>query len=161
MLTAVQQDYIEVIHRLEGVRRQVGVRISEIAEALGTRLPTVTRTVQKLAQLELVSHDSRREVRLTARGRRIGREIVHRHDDLVIFFVKVLGLRAAEAERNACQIEHGLSGKASQRLHDFLEYFQQLSDAERSVVTGFMSGASDEPKDFENLPKRRTDGWRS
>lgn len=161
MLTAAQQDYIEVIFRLERRPNSDGVRISAIAESLGTRLPTVTRTVQRLTTLGLVRHDARREVALTARGRRIAREIVHRHEDLVRFFVTIFGLSVTEAERDACQIEHGLSGKASQRLHEFLEHVQQLSESDRHVITGYLRSASGGSKDFENLPDRRTDGWRS
>ncbi|MDX9857706.1 MAG: metal-dependent transcriptional regulator [candidate division Zixibacteria bacterium] len=160
MLTAAQQDYIEVIYRLEQDAGDTGVRVTAIADALGTRLPTVSRTVRKLAILKLVTHDARREVALTAGGRRIAREIVHRHEDLVRFFVLVLGLSENEAERDACQIEHGLSGKASQRLHEFLEHVQQLTADKRRVVTGYLRTASPKARDFENLPDRRIDGWR-
>ena len=123
--------------------------------------PTVTRTVQKLTAADVVRHDSRKEVALTEKGRQIGREIVHRHDDLVKFFVQVLGLSEVEAERDTCQIEHGLSGKASQRLHEFLVYLRQLDDDERQVFERFLESVSKGHKDFEHLPRRLTDGWRS
>ncbi|MBD3403072.1 MarR family transcriptional regulator [candidate division GN15 bacterium] len=161
MLTAAQQDYVEVIYRLELERGDEPVRISDIAERLGTRLPTVTRTVQKLTAAKVVRHDSRKEVTLTEKGRQIGREIVHRHDDLVKFFVQVLGLSEAEAERDTCQIEHGLSGKASQRLHEFLVYLRELGEDERLILERFLESVSKGHKDFEHLPRRLTDGWRS
>lgn len=161
MLTAAQQDYVEVIYRLEKENGDAGVRISQIADALGTRLPTVTRTVQKLTAMDVVSHDARREVRLTDTGRQIGGEIVHRHEDLVRFFTDVLGLDKAVAERDTCQIEHGLSGRASQRLHEFLEHFLALPESKQRIVTDFLRSASTTNEDFANLPRRRTDGWRS
>lgn len=161
MLTAAQQDYVEVIYRLEMEHGESGVRISQIADALGTRLPTVTRTVQKLAALEIVAHDARREVRLTDKGKQIGGEIVHRHEDLVRFFTDVLGLDQSVAERDTCQIEHGFSGRASQRLHEFLEHFLALRESKKRVVTEFLRSASPTNEEFANLPRRRTGGWRS
>lgn len=157
-LTAVQEDYLETIYRLE--HQTETVRISDIAAELGTRLPTVTRTVRKLTDQGLLRHDHRQEVSLSATGRRIAGEIVHRHDDLVGFFKKILGLSEKEAQENACRIEHGLSRKAAQRLHEFLEYWSELNQSEKKVVMRFLDTASEGHDEFKNINTGKTAGWR-
>jgi DtxR family Mn-dependent transcriptional regulator len=159
-LTAAQQDYLEAIYRLELVDGDSGVRISDIAAHLGTRLPTVTRTVQKLTALGFVAHDARKAVRLTEHGRKVAGEILHRHKDLVVFFTRILGLEKSEAENDVCQIEHGFSGKAAQRLHEFLLYHMALDESERELFDRFRAEATSGKRDFRNLPSGRTVGWR-
>lgn len=158
MLTASQQDYIEVILRLEqgGMR----VRVTDIAAELGTRLPTVTRAIQRLTRLGLVSHAVRRDVTLTNAGRQIAHEVAHRHDDLVRFFMHYLGVNRRIAENDVCQVEHGLSATSAQRFHEFLEYIDGLPVETRRQIEGFVRRASGGRKDFRNLPEHKVTGWR-
>jgi len=159
-LSAAQQDYIEVIYRLEQELGDTDVRISDIADRLGTRRPTVTRTVKKLTETGLVDHPTRGGVQLTATGRRIAGEIVHRHDDLVRFLVEILGLPDRVAQADAGQIEHGLSPASAQRLHEFLEFFDTLPDAERKPFERFLESVTGGKADFKHLPRNKTEGWR-
>ena len=161
MLTPTQQDYLEIIHRLHSDPDHGPVRVTDIAEQLGTRLPTVTRTVQKLTEMGYLEHAARREVTLSETGRRMAEEILHRHEDLVLFLTDVLGLEAEDAERDVCQIEHGLSGAAAQRLHEFLEYLNSLPESERAMIARFRNEASSGKKDFKHLPSKKTEGWRT
>lgn len=158
MLTATQQDYIEVIYRLEqsGAR----VRVTDIAAELGTRLPTVTRAIQRLTRLGLVRHAMRQEVGLTSAGRRIATEVAHRHDDLVQFFVTYLGLNRRQVENDVCQIEHGLSATTAQRFHEFLEHIDALPEESRHQLRAFVRRATHGRKDFRNLPDHKVTGWR-
>lgn len=158
MLTASQQDYVEVIFRLE--QEGVRVRVTDIAAELGTRLPTVTRAIQRLTHLGLVSHVERGDVALTTAGRRIANEVAHRHDDLVRFFVDYLGVSRRIAEDDVCQIEHGLSATTAQRFHEFLEYVDGLPAETRRQIAGFVRRASGGRKDFRNLPEHKVTGWR-
>ena len=161
MLTPAQEDYIEIIYRLELSRGRGKVRITDIATELGTRLPTVTRTVQRLTELNLVNHVRRRTVSLSEKGQKIAQDILHRHNDLVRFFTEVLGLTGSEAEVDACQIEHGISGKTAQRLHEFLEYVGDLGDPVGESIRKFKQSASHGRKDFAYLPSGRAAGWRT
>lgn len=158
ILTATMEDYLEVIHGLAS--RELGVRTTDIAKRLSCRLPTVTRTIRKMSEMGLVEHESRGLVSLTRKGQSAARDLVHRHADTVAFLSEILGLPAKQAERDACQIEHGLSPLAAQRLHEFLEYFEQLSDSQRAVVTAFARNASTTPADFRSLPGGKSAGWR-
>ena len=160
-LTSAQEDYLEAIYRLTRESGSGFTRVSEIAARLGTRLPTVTRTVRRLTEAGLLQHVERREVSLTEAGRVIAAQVVHRHDDLVTLFVEILGLDLTRAEVDVCQIEHGLSRQAAQRLHEFLEYVEGLDGSKREVVMRFKRVASDTTRDFDKLPAGKAGGWRS
>jgi len=157
-LTVSQEDYLEVIHDLSPDGS--GVRTTDIAERLSCRLPTVTRTIRRMAELGLVEHESRGLISLTRKGQSAARELAHRHADSVAFLTDILGLTPQQAERDACQIEHGLSPLAAQRLHEFLEYFNQLDESKQTIITEFARHASKTPSDFRNLPSGKTAGWR-
>ena len=160
-LTAAQQDYLEVICRLERENGIGSVRVSDIADQLGTRLPTVSRTVRKLAETGLVEHQARRCVSLTRAGRAMANEVVHRHDDLVEFFTDVLGLETDEANTNAASIEHGLTNVAAQRLHDFLIYLGQLTEKQKEAITRFARRAAGPTSEFRHIKTDKARGWRA
>lgn len=160
-LTSTQEDYLEAIYRLQQVDAAGSTRVSAIAARLGTRLPTVTRTVHRLTALGLLHHADRRAVSLTEEGERVAAEVVHRHDDLVTLLVGVLGLDRKQAEADACQIEHGFSRRGAQRLHELLEYIQRLPKDQREVLTRFKREASNGTRDFNNLPAGKAGGWRT
>ncbi|MCH9030973.1 MAG: metal-dependent transcriptional regulator [candidate division Zixibacteria bacterium] len=159
-LTAVQEDYLETIQRLEKSRPEDEVRITDIALALGTRLPTVTRTVQKLRALGLTSHPDRGAVQLTDRGRKLADEFVHRHNDLVTFFSETLGLPSGIAETDTCKIEHGISGSTAQKLHEYVEYLSRLPEETRAALDAFRKKPQRTRKEFKHIPETKPDGWR-
>ncbi|MBD3257836.1 MarR family transcriptional regulator [candidate division GN15 bacterium] len=160
-LTAAQQDYLEAIYRLEQEQDSGSIRVSDIAERLGTRLPTVSRTVRKLTDAGLLEHPVRGTVSLTPDGRSTAAQFVHRHDDVVEFFRDVLGLTKDEAEENACQIEHGLTNAAAQRLHEFLDFVDSLPEAHRSQLARFARQESTGVSEFDQIESDKTSGWRA
>lgn len=160
-LTAAQQDYIEIIYRLSEPKSTKSVRVTDIAAELGTRLPTVTRTVDKLTEMGLLEHIHRQEASLSAEGRKVALDIVHRHDDLVFLFSDILGLPEDQVELDVCQIEHGISARTAQRLHEFIEYVNQMLPNQREIFAHFRRRASFGESDFRNLPERKVSGWRS
>ena len=159
-LTAVQEDYLETILRLERMLPHEKVRITDIAETLGTRLPTVTRTVQKLKALGLTSHPDRGAVKLTENGRKLANEYVHRHNDLVAFFSETLGLPLSVAEADTCKIEHGISGATAQKLHEYVEFLNRLPEDTQTALDGFKNKHRRAKKEFEHIPETKPDGWR-
>lgn len=161
MLTPTQEDYIETVYLLETSIGSGGVRVTDVARELGTRLPTVTRTVQKLCMLGYLKRSDGRGIVLSARGLKIAREILHRHRDLVWLFTDLLGLPRRQAEKDACQIEHGVSSRTAQRLHEFLEYVSGLNPRKRGIFEKFKREASGGKRNFKNLPDGKPRGWRA
>jgi DtxR family Mn-dependent transcriptional regulator len=158
VITPIQEDYLEAIYRLS--LDSAGVRTTDLAERLACKLPTVTRTVRRMAQAGFVEHESRGLIRLTDSGRKAAENLAHRHADTFTFLVDILGLTAKEAEICACQVEHGLSPLAAQRLHEFLEYTKLLPPDQREILIRFGRVASSSTPDFAFLPAARTAGWR-
>lgn len=146
VLTAAQQDYIEAILRIELTQRALqvegpasaaaGVRVTDIAAALGCRLPTVVRTLSKLRVAGLIEQAERGLVHLTAESRRLAEQLLHRHEDTVALLTEVLGVPRERAEAEACLIEHGLSAQTAQRLHEFLVRWETLHAAQRARLAG-------------------------
>ena len=161
LLTPAQEDYIEVVYTLEAANGPGSVRVTDIANRLGTRLPTVSRTVRRLCQLGFLEPAQQRRVGLSGRGLKVAREISHRHRDLVWFFTHLLGLPRREAEADACRIEHGVSSRTAQRLHEFLEYVYALDARKRQMLERFKREASGGRKNFRNLPAGKSRSWRA
>ncbi len=161
MITAVQQDYLEIIFRLSSEKNENSVRITDIAKSLETRLPTVSRTVQKLKTKGYVNHKQHGEVSLTKTGQAMALEMVHLHKDLFQFFTNILGLNKKTATSDICQIEHCLSKKTAQRLHEFLEYYNSLSEKEKEVFIKFRTKRHRGQEQFKNLSCEKVPGWRA
>jgi DtxR family Mn-dependent transcriptional regulator len=165
MITAVQQDYLEIIYRLTEANdddiKKTSVRITDIASSLGTKLPTVTRTVKKLTESGYLNHIQHGDVSLTTVGKKLAKEIVHLHGDLFQFFTEILGVNEKTASADTCQIEHCLSPETAERLHEFLEYFNNLTAKQKKLFIEFQSSTKEQTKQFKHLPGGKVVGWRT
>ncbi|MCB1187667.1 metal-dependent transcriptional regulator [bacterium] len=131
-LSAAQQDYLEAVYALAlADEAGEGVRVTDIAAKLATKLPTVSRTLTRLRSMGLVIQEDRGPVFLSELGQRFAQQLAHRHDDVVFLLVEVLGVPREKAESEACVMEHGLSGETSERLHHWLEAWQKIDDTTR------------------------------
>jgi len=133
-LTPAQQDYLEAIRALHA--GEPGARVTDIATALGTKLPTVVRSIAKLRQLGLVLQEERGRVFPTASGAALAAQLAHRHADVARFLAEVLGSDPLSAEADACVLEHGLSAPSAQRLHEFLERWDAVPATMRAALAG-------------------------
>lgn len=120
--TARMEDYLEAIANL-GQQDKV-VRVKQISEMLGVRMPSVTSALRKLSEQDLVEHERYGHIRLTPEGARVASDIVRRHEALAHFFAEALGLDRATAEKDACKIEHVISPLSMERLAKFAEFIE-------------------------------------
>lgn len=155
-LTPSKQDYLEVIWLL-GERGREPVSVSRIAERLGVKLPSVTRTVQSLRKAGYLSHEPRGLIELTESGRRLAEMLHHVHRDLMQFLTEVLGVPEELAETDAAQIEHCLSSVTAQRLHQWLVMLEKLDPDDRPVL---QAGRTKDDL-FKGLPENPSAGWRA
>ena len=154
VLSTAQEDYIETICNLaSGMER---VRVTDIAERLGVRMPAVTRAVQSIEKLGLVKRDDGRGITLTPMGQKLAGALVHRHSDLVYFLTEVLGVDEGIAEADTCQMEHGISAETAQSLHEFLKEYAQLDETIRQRLR-----SSNTKSEFRFLPDGKGSGWRA
>lgn len=97
------EDYVELIADLT---REIGAaHKSDIAARLGVSHVTVHKTINRLRSLGLVTAESYRAVALTEAGTRLADE-AHRRHELVLRFLRALGVGEASARDDAEGIEH-------------------------------------------------------
>jgi len=120
--TASMEDYLEAIANL-GEGRKV-VRVKQISEMLGVKMPSVTSALKKLSGQELVEHERYGHIKLTPEGDKIAGDVISRHKALTRFFAQALGINPQTAEEDACKIEHVISPLSMERLAKFVEFIE-------------------------------------
>ena len=123
MLSPRIEDYLEELFLLETTGRSVTV--TDLAERLKITKGTVTATIQKLVELELVKHERYGNLHLTEAGRRQGMTVFHRHEGFRAFFHELLGLDLDHSSEMACSMEHYVDNTTEERLYALLEYFRR------------------------------------
>lgn len=109
------EDYLEAIHRL--VHAGGGARVVDVAAALGVKMPSVSNAVRELSTMGLIEHTPYQQLHLTAEGEHVAAEIYQRHTMLKRFLVAI-GVSEANAETDACRMEHVLSTETLKRLSE-------------------------------------------
>lgn len=106
--TETAQDYVEAIAELRAATGEA--RAVDLARRLGVSHVTVIRTVARLQRDGLVSSRPYRAIFLTDKGARLAEESRQRHE-LVLEFLRSLGVPQAIAEADAEGIEHHVSAE--------------------------------------------------
>jgi DtxR family Mn-dependent transcriptional regulator len=120
--TASMEDYLEAIAKL-GEGRKV-VKVKQLSQMLGVKMPSVSSALKKLSEQELVEHERYGHIKLTREGDRIARDVIGRHEALTRFFAQALGINRETAEEDACKIEHVISPLSMDRLAKFVEFMR-------------------------------------
>lgn len=123
MLSPRIEDYLEELFLLESTGRNVTV--TDLAERLKITKGTVTATVQKLVELELLNHERYGNLHLTDAGRQKGMTVFRRHEGFRAFFHELLGLDRDHSSEMACSMEHYVDNVTEERLYALLEYFRK------------------------------------
>jgi DtxR family Mn-dependent transcriptional regulator len=129
-VTPTMEDYLEAILELQQAKGEA--RVKDIARRLGVRMPSVTQAIGGLVERDCARHERYEHVDLTAKGRRVAREMQRRHAGIRRFLTQVLGLKRPAAEREACALEHAMRPQTVDRLLAFVE---------RAVAPGGQQGA--------------------
>jgi DtxR family Mn-dependent transcriptional regulator len=119
LLTSTQEDYLEAVLELTTVKAVT--RNKDLADKLGVKRATVTRSVKALALKGLIDHETHGYITLTGKGKEIAVEIASRHNLFNHFFRDILELERKEAEMIACRVEHLISGEALAKFKAFVE----------------------------------------
>ncbi|MFS0645846.1 transcriptional regulator MntR [Siminovitchia sp. 179-K 8D1 HS] len=122
MPTPSMEDYIEQIYLL--INNKGYARVSDIAEALEVHPSSVTKMVQKLDRESYIIYERYRGLILTAKGKKIGKRLVERHD-LLEKFLKIIGVKQENIYEDVEGIEHHLSWDSIDRIGDLVQYFEE------------------------------------
>jgi DtxR family manganese transport transcriptional regulator len=104
--TELAEDYVELIADLIDTTGEA--RAADIARRLGVAHPTVVKTIGRLQRDGLVESLPYRSIFLTETGRAMAERSKRRHE-IVLSFLKALGVTEETAERDAEGIEHHVS----------------------------------------------------
>ena len=115
----IAEDYVELIADLIAARGEA--RAVDLAERLGVTNATVANTVAKLQRDGLVHSEPYRSIFLTEKGAELARHCKRRHE-LVVGFLRAIGVSEETAHRDAEGIEHHVSGET---LNAFARFVQQ------------------------------------
>ncbi len=119
MLSARSADYLETVFLLSLKNDTVGV--SQLAAERGVTIPTARSAVERLKRAGYVRQERYGKILLTELGRVRAESVYRTHTIMFRFLHEVLGLDADTANRDACELEHGLSEKTRARLVEFLD----------------------------------------
>src|SRR4030088_2736015 len=92
------------------------LRSARLADWLGVSRPTVTVALRRMAGYGMVKMNRRKEIELTAAGRRAAEAIVRRHRIMERWLTDGLGLDWVTADEEAARLEHAVSEVVEQRL---------------------------------------------
>src|SRR3954470_2237899 len=113
-LTKSERETLKAIYRL--TRSGDGAHTGDLADALGVSPGTVTATIKRLADRDIVDHRPYRGVELTTAGSQLSVAAIRRHRIVERFLADMLGYAWNEADRLAGSFEHDLPQEVEDRL---------------------------------------------
>lgn len=122
-LSASLEDYLEAIALI--IKEKKVARAKEIAAQLKVSRSSVTEAFRALAQKKLINYAPYEVITLTPKGREVSEDIIHRHQALKDFFIKVLDVDEDLADIGACRIEHAAPGEIIDRMISFVQFLEQ------------------------------------
>lgn len=109
------EDYLETIYMLS-LEKDV-VRSIDVAKHLGFSKPSVSVAMKRLRENGFVNMDDNNYLTLTDSGKAIAVKVYERHN-VLISYLKSIGVSPETAAKDACRIEHVLSEETFQRIKD-------------------------------------------
>jgi len=117
-LTKALEMYIKVAHELE---EELGyATVSDMAERLCVKAPSVTAALQKLHNLGMVRYRKYQNVKLTSKGTAVAKKLDQRNKTILDFLL-LIGVDEDIARTDACEIEHVVNPETIEKLASYLE----------------------------------------
>jgi DtxR family Mn-dependent transcriptional regulator len=113
-MTQSLEDYLKTVSIL-AAENSGKVRLTDIASRLGVSKPSVLTALKILEERGFVEHRRYRTITLTKTGHQEAAEIRGRYA-LMLTFLRVIGVSAANSEKDACLLEHHLSTETINKI---------------------------------------------
>ncbi len=117
-----KEDYLETIYNLQ--KENGHVRVSDIASELKLSKPSVTQMMQRLDKDGCINYQPYLPLKLTPKGKKIGKDVAEKHSVLADFFT-ILGVSKATQEKDIHGIEHFLSPITLKRLKGATKFLKE------------------------------------
>lgn len=112
-MTPSIEDYLSTIYRLD---KGQGVRSVDVAKQLEVSKPSVNRALKTLTDMKLVKQEPYGDIFLTKLGRNTAIDLNKKYAILRGFLVHMLDVDPLTAEKEANQMEHGMSNDTIDRI---------------------------------------------
>ena len=117
-LTKALEMYVKVAYELE---EELGTAtVSDMAERLGVKAPSVTAALQKLDNMGMVKYRRYQNVKLTRLGKTVAKRLHDRNKTLMDFLL-MIGVDEEIAITDACEIEHVVNPRTIEKLTEYLK----------------------------------------
>ncbi|MHA2025775.1 MAG: metal-dependent transcriptional regulator [Candidatus Thorarchaeota archaeon] len=117
-LTKALEMYVKVAYELQD---EIGTAtVSDMAERLGVKAPSVTAALQKLDSMGMVKYRKYQNVKLTRKGIEIAKKLNLRNKTLLDFLL-MIGVDEEIAKNDACEIEHVVNPITIEKLEQYLK----------------------------------------
>ena len=111
--------YLKAIYDIESERGNASV--TEIADRLMVKAPSVTAALQRLSELGMVRYEKYRAVRLTQKGRREARRLNRTYHVFSDLF-RQMGVPEDIADEDACAIEHAVHEETLRHVEALVDF---------------------------------------
>ncbi len=118
--TPVTEDYLKAIYTL--AEESQPVIAARVAEEIGVSPSTMFSALRRLEKEGYARVERRKEIRLTAKGKKVAETILRRHYLTERFLTDLLGLDWVRAHQEAHRMEHIISPTVEQRLAEVLHH---------------------------------------
>ena len=119
-ISPAMENYLEGILVLRSQGKKV--RVKDLAGFLNVKASSVVEAMAALEGKGLVVHERYGRIELTPEGSEIAMRLYRRHCTLKDFFSRIMGVREAVAEGDACKVEHYLSRQTMNRIIRFMDF---------------------------------------
>jgi DtxR family transcriptional regulator, Mn-dependent transcriptional regulator len=113
------EDYIEAIVMLGG-SPQNAVRSVDVAAKLGVSKVSVNKALTVLKECGYAQQSRYGGITLTEEGLKYGQSVLERHNLLITFLTKAIGIEEEQAEKEACLMEHAISDESFEKWKSFI-----------------------------------------
>lgn len=113
------EDYLEAILMIQNEKGDC--HSVDVARKLGVTKPSVSRAMGILRDDGFIFFDENQIIKFTESGKARAEKIYDRHRLLTNFFMEITGVGAAQAEKNACRVEHVIDGDIVEGIRRYMK----------------------------------------
>ena len=126
-LTPSEEDYIEMIYRLNIENNKVQVK--DISKKLNIKPPSVTKMIKKLNDKDMLIYKKYDNIELTSLGEHVGENLLSRHNTIKEFLT-ILGIKESIHEETET-MEHTINVETLIKIEGLINFFRENEDVLR------------------------------
>lgn len=119
-MSTSHEDYLEAMVVL-GASTDSSVRSVDVATKMGVSKASVNKAMSVLKEKGYAEQPYYGDITLTEEGYRYGQAVLKRHEMLLKFLHKALGIPEDVADQEACLMEHAISDSSLEKWFAFID----------------------------------------